>query len=109
MSGYRGSGGFSRRHDPDDGLLSSAEVCALAECGYRQLDHWLRTGALHIPHLAGGGPGHHRRFTPLEADLAVAVAAEKHAIDVRFEHWSSGEFCRDLIVVRAMAEGMASS
>lgn len=52
--------------------LSSVEVCTRAGCSYRQLDWWVRHGAI-TPTVGANGSGTQRRFT--EADLvAVRVA-----------------------------------
>lgn len=55
-----------------DATLSSPEVCTRAGCTYRQLDYWVRHGAI-TPTVAANGSGSQRRFT--ETDLvAVRVA-----------------------------------
>jgi len=50
-------------------LLSSAEVADLAGVTWRQIDHWARRGYLSVEPRPGDGPGHHRWFSPEEAQI----------------------------------------
>lgn len=84
-------------------LLSSHKVCRLAGCSYRQLDYFLRSGIVDLPHLTDLGGGQWRRFTRAEADAVAAVAAEKRELDSRLAAWSSGEFWRHLTQTDARA------
>lgn len=58
-----------------DGPFTSADVCKLAGCTYRQLDYWVRT-ELVTPclRLTGTGSGRQREWD-LEAVLEVVVIA----------------------------------
>jgi len=58
-------------------LLSSTEVCARAGCSYRQLDYWVRHGAV-TPTVAATGSGTQRGFT--EADVVAVRAAARLAV-----------------------------
>lgn len=53
---------------------SSAEVCALADITYRQLDYWCRIGAIVPSAHTGTGSGNRRRFTAQDV-LVLAVLA----------------------------------
>lgn len=53
--------------------LSSAEVCDYAGISFRQLDYWIRVGAI-TPNRQANGSGTQRRFTRSQA-RAIRLAA----------------------------------
>jgi DNA-binding transcriptional MerR regulator len=53
-------------------LLSSIEVCKIAGCTYRQIDHWVAVGVVH-PVVPARGPGSERKFTREEARRVKAI------------------------------------
>lgn len=66
----------------DRQTFSSAEVCALADISYRQLDYWCRIGATKASATAARGSGSRRRFTRQDV-LVIAVVAQLGAHSVR--------------------------
>jgi len=58
--------------EPQEGWLTTAEVAALADATYRQIDFWVRLGHLHPEHE--GGEGNPRRWPPGEAEIARRMA-----------------------------------
>ncbi len=64
-----------------EALLSSADVCGLAGCSYRQLTYWCSTGVM-APTVPSRGSGTSRRFALLEAAIArVLTILAAHGAD----------------------------
>jgi DNA-binding transcriptional MerR regulator len=55
-------------------MLTSDQVCDLAGISFRQLNYWASQGYLSPAPRANPGSGHRRRWTPLQAYKAVALA-----------------------------------
>lgn len=62
----------------DPATLSALDVCERAGITYRQLDYWIRTGAI-TPTQKANGSGTQRRFTEGDA-RAVRLAATLRAL-----------------------------
>lgn len=81
----------------DEELLSSAEVCRLVGISYRQLDYWVRTGAIETPDNCAIGSGHGRRWTPEEVRRLKAVVAQMREARQVLEAFSNGELWRQAV------------
>lgn len=82
----------SPTHDPT-ALLSSADVCRLAGCTYRQLHYWCSNETL-TPTVPSRGSGTYLRFTLGEAAIA-------RVLTILAAHGADGT------VLRRVAEGLA--
>jgi DNA-binding transcriptional MerR regulator len=58
--------------------LSSAQVCQLVGCSYRQLDYWTRAGLV-SPTVPADGQGSRRAFSRRDVEQVrrIAVTAER--------------------------------
>lgn len=61
--------------------FTSAQVCALAGCTYRQLDYWTRLGLVSVSGSPACGSGSRRAFTPADVEQVKVIAARARARD----------------------------
>jgi len=66
---------FPPKTDPPDGAVALLKMLD-GRITYRQLDYWIRIGAINIAH-DGNGSGNHRRFT-VEETTAIAALVDLH-------------------------------
>lgn len=53
-------------------MLSTVQVCRVAGCSFRQLDYWVRVGAVR-PEIPARGSGTHRMFSSRQALVVAAL------------------------------------
>lgn len=81
----------------DEGELTSAEVCRLTGISYRQLDYWVRTGAIQSPGNSGLGSGHARRWTHDDVRRLKAVVAQMREAQLILESFANGSLWRESV------------
>jgi DNA-binding transcriptional MerR regulator len=78
-------------------LLTSAEVCRLVGISYRQLDYWVRTGAVESPGNKGLGSGQRRHWTSEDVRRLKVVASQIREAQMILEAFSNGSLWREAV------------
>ena len=81
----------------DEELLTSTQVCRLVGISYRQLDYWVRTGAVQSPGNMDLGSGHARRWTPEDLRRLKVVAEQVREAQMILEAFSNGSLWREAV------------
>ncbi len=61
------------------GLVTTVEACAAADVTYRQVDQWIRLGAI-TPFFRGVGSGSRHAFSPAEVERLVCIGRAALAV-----------------------------
>lgn len=80
---------------PNGSVLLVERLGGLAT--YRQIDYWIRTGAVDLPHLSGLGSGHQRQFTDDEQLALIAYAEEWAELKARQRAMRDGSAFREIL------------
>lgn len=79
------------------GMLTSSQVCRLVGISYRQLDYWVRTGAIESPDNKSLGSGRPRVWTPEDVRRLKAVVAQMREAQMILEAFSNGSLWREAV------------
>lgn len=77
-----------------EGMLTSNQVCQTVGITYRQLDYWVRTGAVDSPGNSHLGSGQRRVWSPEEVERLKVVVEQIRDAQMILDAFSSGNLWR---------------